>query len=81
MAEHGVAERGRRLDAIRAYSDQLTELARRYNRLRWMAEATEATDAFIGLAEAAGKMSVASLEQLGALLEILWKGVPGTETP
>lgn len=63
--------RERRLDAIRRYSDQLTELGRRYDRLRWMAEREECSDAFLTLAEAVGKLSIASLQQLGALLEIL----------
>lgn len=33
-----MSERERRRDAIRETSDRLTELARRYDRLRWMAE-------------------------------------------
>lgn len=63
-------ERERRLDSIRESSDTLTELARRYDRLRWMAE-EDASDAFLALAEAAGAMTVASLSQLATLLELL----------
>jgi hypothetical protein len=65
-------ERDRRLDKIREYADKLTELARRYDRLKWMAEEEKTTDAFVVLAEAAGVMTVASLDQLGTLLEIMW---------
>lgn len=68
-----MSERERRLDAIRSTSDTLTELARRYDRLRWMAEQPAASDAFLNLAEAAGKMTEASLDQLSALLDILFE--------
>lgn len=63
-------DRERRLDSIRKSSDTLTELARRYDRLRWMAE-EDCSDAFLALAEAAGAMTVGSLSQLAVLLELL----------
>lgn len=65
-------ERSRTLDAIRQHSDHLTELARRYDRLRWMAE-KDASDAFLQLAETAGKMTRDQLAQLGTLLDIMWQ--------
>lgn len=67
-----MSERERRIDSIRATSDRLTELARRYDRLRWMAEKEVATDAFINLAEAAGKMTESSLEGTANILHILF---------
>lgn len=54
-------ERDRRLDVIRKTSDTLTELARRYDRLRWMAE-QDASDAFMALAEAAGMGAACRLD-------------------
>ena len=45
--------------------------ARGYDQLRWKAEA-DASDAFLVLAESAGKMTEASLDQLATLLEIMW---------
>lgn len=65
-------KRERRLDQIREHSDKLTELARQYDKLRWMAE-KDSSGAFLDLAEAAGRMTLASLEQTATLLEILWK--------
>ena len=64
-------ERSRCIESIRATSDRLTELARRYDGLHWMAE-KDASDAFLNLADAAGKMAEASLQQLGTLLEIMF---------
>jgi hypothetical protein len=66
------SNRERQLDVIRQTSDRLTELARRYDRLRWMAEKPIASDAFINLATAAGEMTTASLEQCSTLLEIMF---------
>lgn len=67
-----MSDRERRLDQIREHSDKLTELARAYDRLRWMAE-KDASGAFLDLAEAAGRMTLASLEQTATIIEILWK--------
>lgn len=67
-----MTDRERRLDTIRQTSDRLTELARRYDRLRWMAEHPNATGAFLDLAEAAGLMTESSLGQLSTLLDILF---------
>lgn len=64
-------DRKRLLDSIRKTSDRITEVARRFDRLRWMAE-KDASDAFLNLADAAGKMTDASLEQTATLLEILF---------
>jgi hypothetical protein len=64
-------DRKRLLDSIRDTSDQLTEVARRFDRLRWMAE-KDASGAFLNLADTAGKMTLASLSQMGTLLEILF---------
>ncbi len=65
-------DRKRKLDSIRKSSDKLTELARRFDRLRWAAE-EDASDAFVELADTAGKMTVAQLDQLSALLEIMFR--------
>jgi hypothetical protein len=65
-------ERKRKLDEIREISDRLTELARRFDRLRWMAE-KDASTAFLRLAEAAGQMTEASLAQLATLLDLLFQ--------
>lgn len=65
-------ERKRQLDSIRATSDRLTEIARRFDNLRWMAE-NDASGAFINLADAAGKMTEASLEQLATLLDLMYR--------
>lgn len=67
-----MSERQRQLDAIRQTSDKLTELARRYDRLRWMAERPVTSNAFINLATAAGEMTLASLDQCSTLLEIMF---------
>lgn len=64
-------ERKRMFEEICATSDRLTELARRFDRLRWMAE-KDTSDAFIDLAHAAGKMTEASLEQLSTLLDLMF---------
>lgn len=64
-------ERERLLDSIRESSDTLTELTRRYDRLRWMAE-KDASGAFLNLADAAGKMTTGNLQQLAALLDIMF---------
>ena len=64
-------DRERRLDTIRETSDRLTELARRYDRLRWMAE-KDCSESFLRLAEAAGVMTESSLAQLSTLLDILF---------
>lgn len=66
-----MSERERRLDTIRETSDRLTELARRYDRLRWMAE-QDCSESFLRLAEAAGVMTESSLAQLSTLLDILF---------
>lgn len=64
--------RKRHLDAIRQSSDRLTELARRYDRLRWMAEQDHRSEAFVNLACAAGELTSSQLESLGTLLEIMF---------
>ncbi len=66
-----MSERERYVDAIRKSSDKLTELARRYDRLRWMAE-QDCSGEFLALAEASGRLTDASLAQLATLLEILY---------
>lgn len=68
-----MSDRERRLNAIRATNDRLTELARRYDNLRWMAEQPTTSTAFLDLAEAAGAMTEASLAQCGTILEILFQ--------
>jgi len=70
MAEN--IEREKRLDSIRKTADQLTEIARAYDRLRFMAERETTSDAFIALAEQAGKMTISNMDQLATLLEILY---------
>jgi hypothetical protein len=64
-------ERKRTMDSIVGVSDRLTELARRFDRLRWMAE-KDSTDVFLKLTDAAGKMTESSLEQLSTLLDMLF---------
>lgn len=64
-------ERKRIIDSIRETSDRLSEVARRYDRLRWMAE-NDASGAFIRLADAAGQMTESSLAQLATLLDLLF---------
>ena len=71
-------ERERALDRIRKDSDQITEIARMFDRLRWMAE-KDASDAFVDLALAAGKMTRASLRQTGTLLELMFTAGQKTE--
>jgi len=66
-------ERKQRLDAIRKYSDILTELARAYDRLRWMAEQEGHTDAFLALAEAAGSLTLDGMRQTATVLGILMR--------
>lgn len=68
-----ITNRNHRLDAIRKYSDHLTEISRAYDRLRWMAEQKSSSDAFVVLAESAGAMTIDSLQQLSSLLDILWR--------
>ena len=67
-----MTDRNKQLDSIRKTADKLTELARRFDRLRWMAEQPHRSDAFINLACVAGEMTEASLDQTATLLEILW---------
>lgn len=64
-------ERKRLLESIRETSDRLTELGRRFDRLRWMAE-KDSSEAFLRLADAAGKMTESSLSQLATLLDLLF---------
>jgi hypothetical protein len=64
-------ERKRQLDSIRETARRLELVSRQFNSLRWKAE-NDASCAFIDLANSAGKMIVGSLEQTGALLEILF---------
>lgn len=64
-------DRKRMIDSIVGTSDRLTELARRFDRLRWMAD-KDSSGAFLQLADAAGKMTEASLSQLSTLLDILF---------
>lgn len=64
--------RERRLDNIRATADKLLGVARKYDELRWKAE-QDGSDAFLALAEQAGKMTEASLDQLATLLELMWQ--------
>lgn len=67
----GEDERKRIIESICETSDRLTELARRYDRLRWMAQ-NDASGAFVRLADAAGKMTEASLSQLATLLDLMF---------
>lgn len=64
-------DRDRKLDEIRATSDRLTELGRRFDRLRWMAEKDEATDAFVDVVIAAGELTESGLAQTANLLDLL----------
>ncbi len=64
-------EREARLDRIREASDKLAELARRFDRLKFIAE-EDSSDCFLVLVEAAGQMTLSSLDQLGTLLEIMF---------
>ena len=73
-------ERARLLDSIRKHSDYLTQLSRQYDRLRWMAE-KDPSDAFLNLADTAGKLTTANLQQLGALLDILFSAQLKLESP
>ena len=74
-------ERKRRLDGIRKHADWLHEVARRYDRLRWLAERGDCSEAFLDLAEAAGAMSIDSLRQTGTLLEMLHTAFRPTKEP
>lgn len=65
-------KRDQRLDQIRKTADRLEELAKSYQRLRWLAEQENASDVFIALAETCGMMTTCSLRQLGATMEMLW---------
>lgn len=65
-------EQKKQLDSIRETSDHLTELARRFDRLRWMAE-NDASGAFLNLADAAGQMTTASLAQLATLMDLMYR--------
>lgn len=67
-------ERKRRLDNIRKQADQISELARRFDRLKYMAE-QDPTDSFLVLVESAGAMTLTSLSQLGTLLELLYSTI------
>ena len=64
--------RKRQIESINKTSDRITELAHRFDNLRWMAEQPHRSDAFVNLACAAGELIEASLEQLATLLEILF---------
>lgn len=64
--------RERRLDSIRRTADRITDIARAYDRLRYVAE-KDASGAFLDLAEAAGKMTESSLDSLATLLELMWR--------
>lgn len=64
--------RERRLDSIRRTADRITDIARAYDRLRYVAE-QDASGAFLDLAEAAGKMTESSLDSLATLLELMWR--------
>lgn len=66
-----MTDRQRRLDEIRAIAERLENIAKHYGKLRWMAEQPTATDAFLDLAEAAGRLTVDSLDRTAALLDIL----------
>ena len=63
-------DRKRTLDRIVRHADHLTEVARRYDRLRYMAE-KDCSDAFLMLADCAGDMACAQLDQLATMLEIM----------
>lgn len=65
-------ERKRILESICETNDRLTELARRYDRLRWMAD-KDSSGAFLRLADAAGQMAESSLSQLATLLDLLFQ--------
>lgn len=71
MGLRGQCQRKRTLDSIRDTADQLTEVSRRLDRLMWMAE-KDSSDAFLNLADTAGKMTLSSLSQTATLLEILF---------
>lgn len=66
-------ERKREIDRIRAISDQITELGRHYDRMRWMAEQPHSSDAYVQLAKTAGELTLDSLAQLATLMEIMFK--------
>lgn len=76
-----MSERERRLDNIRKYAEQIDRVSKGYQSLLFMAEREKwsiggkepCSDAFLCLAEAAGKMTLSSMDQLATLLEILWK--------
>lgn len=71
--------REHRLDGIRKSSEQLDKIAKGFSRLVWMAEQGKASDAFLDLTEAAGRLTVASLGSLADLLEILTRAQAKTE--
>ena len=73
-------QRKQQLNSIRESSDRITELARRFDRLRWMAE-NDASGAFINLACAAGNMTEASLQQLATLLDLMYRANLVQEKP
>lgn len=64
-------DRKKLIESICRTSDHLAEVARRYDRLRWMAE-KDCSGAFLALASTAGKMIEGNLAQVGDLLEMLY---------
>ena len=68
-----MTERAQRLDGIRKHAETLDEISTRYRRLLWLAE-QDGSDAFLGLAEAAGQLTTQGLDQLRTLLELGERG-------
>lgn len=65
-------ERKREVDRIRDISDQINEVGRHYDRMRWMAEQPHTSDAYVQLAKTAGELTLDNLAQLSTLLEIMF---------
>lgn len=67
-------DRERRLDRIREHADKLERLSKAYNRLVHMAEKEEEPrEEFLNIVEAAGEMTMASLQQLHNIVSIIWQ--------
>lgn len=66
-----MSDRERRLDEIRKTSDKLTEVARAFERIRWMAEQPHRSEAFVDFACTAGRLVEDQLQSAATLLEIL----------
>lgn len=72
-------DRSRLIESINITADKLTGVARAYDRMRFQAEKSIATDAFLQLTDQAGKMTLSSLDQLARLLELLYLANNKTE--